>query len=118
MVAPTPTPEELARVTQAVIAKATRILQLVEAPLGTIGEVTELGVAVTRPDYQATELLYGLRWRDWGIVDIDVPVEDVIRQGLQTDPATYPPDRIPDVQRAIDSAVSWVLEALRGLGAA
>jgi hypothetical protein len=113
-----PTPEEAQRLVQCVIAKATRILALVEAPLGTWGEITEVGVAQTRPDYQLQELLYGLRYPPYTVVDIDVGTDDVIRQGLQTDPATYPPDKLPDVQRAIDAATNWVLHAVRGFGAA
>jgi hypothetical protein len=104
-----PTSEETERITQAVIHKATRILVLAGAPLGTFGELTEFGMPTVRPDYQVAELLFGLRLSEWEL-DLAglVTTDDVIRQGLQTDPATFPADRVPDVQRAIDSAVSWV----------
>jgi hypothetical protein len=106
------------RLTQAVLAKAVRILLLVEAPLGSFGELSEFGMAAVRPDYQQTELLYGLRFINW---DDDltalVTSDDVIRAGLQADPADFPEARMGDVDRAIEAAASWVAsELLDGLG--
>lgn len=116
------TPDEEARLIQAVAAKATRILMLAEAPLGVWGEITEMGVAQTRPDYQIRELLFGLHYRgadlDVDTITAAVDPEMVIRQGLQTDPANFPPDRLPDVERAIDAARSWVASEVVGFGAA
>ena len=65
MTLPAPTPSEEARLAQAIIAKATRILLLAATPLGLAGEVTEFGVATVRPDYQIKELLFGLHLPDW-----------------------------------------------------
>jgi hypothetical protein len=97
------------RLVQAVIQKATRILMLSKAPLGSWGELNEFGVATVRSDYEIQELLYGLRFVNW---DVDlmtlVDTDDVIRVGMQTDPTTFPTDRVPDVQRAIGGAVSWI----------
>jgi hypothetical protein len=79
------------------------------APLGTFGELTELGMSTVRPDYQIAELLFGLRLTEWDLaLDGLVTPDDVIRQGLQANPATFPAERLPDVERAIDTAVSWV----------
>lgn len=114
------TAEVTERLTQAVLAKAVRILLLVEAPLGSFGELSEFGMAVVRPDYQQTELLYGLRYTTW---DIDlttlVTADDVIRAGLQADGSDFPESRMVDVTRAIDAAVSWIAsELLDGIGVA
>ena len=116
----TPTPEQTARFAQAVIQKATRFLKLPEAPFGHSG-VMEWGTAQVRPDFEIQELLYGLRFREW---DIDlttlVTPDDVIRLGLQLDPADLGgPLETADVQRAIDAAVSWVAhQVLEGTGVA
>lgn len=111
----TPTAEQLERITQAIIAKATRILVSVEAPLGVWGELSEFGIATVRPDYQSDELLFGLRLTEW---DVDlttlVTADDVIRVGLQTVPADFPAERIPDVERSIAAAVSWLAEYVQG----
>ena len=120
MVAVAPTPEVEARLVQAVIAKAVRILLLIDAPLGSFGELTEFGQSTVRPDFQQAELLYGLRFIDW---DVDfttlVTTDDVIRAGLKAEPTDFPIARIPDVQRAIDAAASWVaVEILGGIGIA
>jgi hypothetical protein len=109
-----------ARLTQAVLAKAVRILLLVEAPMGSFGELSEFGMAMVRPDYQQTELLKGLRYINWE-EDLTALVtsEDVIRAGLQADPSDFPEARMGDVDRAIDAAVSWVAsEVLDGMGIA
>lgn len=94
---------------QAMIQKATRILMLSKAPLGSWGELNEFGVATVRADHEIAELLYGLRFVNW---DVDLPAlvttTTVIRVGLQTDPTTFPADRVADVQRAIDAAARWV----------
>jgi hypothetical protein len=108
----TPTDEQVEAFTQAIIAKATRIIVMGEAPLGTWGELTEFGIATVKPDYQIKELLYGLTLRNWdvdltGLVDTD----DVVRAGLQS-PEAFPAARVPDVQRAIDTAVAWVAHYL------
>jgi len=114
------TDEVTARLTQAVLAKAVRILLLVEAPLGTFGELSEFGQAAVRPDYQQTELLYGLRFVNWADdLSTLVSTSDVIRAGLQAPPADFPSANLPDVTRAIDAAASWVgSELLDGAGIA
>jgi hypothetical protein len=110
-----PTAAEEARLGQAAIAKATRFLVLPEAPLGSWGELSEFGMAVVRPDYAITELLFGLHFRhltiDW---DSIVTADDVIRVGLSADPATFPADKLPDVERALEAAISWVSAELEG----
>jgi hypothetical protein len=110
MTLPAPTDEWLARLAQTIIYKAARFFVALEAPLGMWGEMTEFGQAVIRRDYMTDELLKGMHLPDWTIVDIGtlVTVEDVIRAGLQADPATFPTARIPDVQRALDAALSWL----------
>ncbi len=110
----TPSAEQVEQITQAVIQKATRILALSHSPLGLWGGDVDFGPVPVRSDYEIAELLYGLRLVNW---DIDltslVTTEDVIRVGLQAaNPATYPVDQLPDVQRAIDAAVAWVAVAL------
>lgn len=103
------TAEATERLKQSVIQKATRILMLSKAPLGSWGELNEFGVATVRADYEIQELLYGLRFVNW---DVDLQaiatVDEVIRIGMQADPDTFPTDRLPDVQMAIDAASSWV----------
>ena len=121
MAVPSPTADDTERLMQACVAKATRILMLVEAPLGSWGEMTDLGVASVRPDYQIRELLFGLHYQpEW---DLDAVLEGataemVIRQGLQTDPASFPAERLPDVERALAAARSWIKLDLVGLGVA
>ena len=39
--------------------------------------------------------------------------DDVIRVGLQTDPADYPADKVGDVEDAIGAACSWIEDYLR-----
>lgn len=125
MTLPTPAPPTVLqeeRITQALIMKATRILVMADAPLGTWGEPTEFGLATVRPDYQIRELLYGLHLTvDVTAEDLAalVTVDDVIRNGLQLDPASLPTDRQDDVQRCIDAAADWVatnLEQSWGVG--
>lgn len=105
--------ETVERLKQAVIQKATRVLMLSGAPLGSWGALNEFGVATVRADHEVQELLYGLRFINW---DVDlvaaVDTDDVIRQGMQTEPADFPTARVPDVQRAIDTAASWVASYL------
>ena len=97
------------RIKQAVIQKATRILMLSKAPLGMWGELNEFGVATVRADYEIQELLFGLRFINWDVDPLTLAdTDDVIRIGLQADPATFPTDRVADVQMAIDGAASWV----------
>lgn len=115
----TPTSEQTERLTSAIIFKAVRFLKLPEAPFGHSG-ITEWGVAMVRPDFEVSELLYGLSYRNY---DLDltslVTVDDVVRVGLQMDPDDFPATSEPDVQRAIDSAVSWVADrVLYGIGIA
>ena len=116
MTLPAPSLNEEARLTQALIAKATRFFVQLEAPLGTIGELTDFGMATVRPDYQIRELLFGLHAADWTVEDLTalVTTDEVIRAGLQADPATFPAARIPDVQRAIDAAADWISKDLEG----
>lgn len=111
-----PTESQSARLALAAIGKATRLLVLPEAPLGTWGELTEFGAAVVRPDYSIGELLYGLHFRelepeDWADI---VTTDDVIRVGLNADPETFPAVKLPDVERALTSAIDWITEELRG----
>jgi hypothetical protein len=114
---PVPTPiEDEARLTQAVVAKAVRILSLVEAPLGLWGEMTDMGPASVKPDWQIRELLFGLHYSGMAVPEVSADV--VIRQGLQTDPATFPADKLPDIDRAIAAARSWIAHDLQGFGIA
>jgi len=111
----TPTDTQTARLAQAVIAKATRFLVLPEAPLGTWGEMGDLGIATVRPDYSIVELLYGLHFRDFDVDwDTIVSTDDVIRVGLAAEPDTFPTDKRPDVDRALAAAIDWINEELRG----
>lgn len=107
------TPETVDRLKQAVIQKATRILMLSGAPLGSWGALNEFGVATVRADHEVQELLYGLRFVNW---DVDltavVATDDVVRQGMGADPATFPTEKVPDVDRAIAAAASWVANYL------
>lgn len=118
---PAPTESQGARLAQAAIAKATRLLVLPEAPLGSWGELTEFGQAVVRPDYAISELLFGLRFLeleiDWAEL---VNAEDVIRVGLGVaDPTTFPAERLPDVERALTAAQDWIGQELtEGIGIA
>jgi len=97
------------RIKTAVIQKATRILMLSKAPLGSWGELNEFGVATVRADYEIQEILFGLRFVNWDVDPLTLATtDDVIRIGMQADPDTFPTDRIPDVQMAIDSAAWWV----------
>lgn len=112
-----PTEAQRARLTEAVIAKATRVLLLGEAPLGSWGDQDV--IAPVRPDHQIAELLYGLRYR---ALEVDLTslatADDVIRRGLQTDPAGFPADKRTDVENALLAACDWVAEALTGFGVA
>lgn len=108
----TPTPTQLERIAQAIVQKSTRILVMTQAPLGLWGTDSEFGSATVRPDYQTKELLFGLHVLEETDLSTLVVPEDVIRAGLGLDPDTFPTDRLPDVQRAIDSAVSWVSDDL------
>lgn len=94
----------------AIKAAANRQLQLTYAALGLVGEVTEFGVASVRPPYGIIEVLRGLRLPEWEVEDLAglVTTDDVIRAGLGVEPSTFPTDRIPDVQMAIDSAAEYV----------
>lgn len=104
------------RLKQAIIAKATRFLVMMEAPLGSWGEMTEFGMASVKPDYQIRELLYGMRFRGvpYDLATL-VTTEDVIRAGLQVtqdESYSFPAHRIPDVERAIGAACSWIEDYL------
>ena len=110
-----PSPEQSQRLAQAVIQKAARFYLMGESPLGTVGEVSEFGQAVLKPDYLVRETLYGLHHT----VEVDaaslmalVSAEDVIRVGLGTDPDGFPTVRLPDVDRALAAAVDWVVTNL------
>ena len=111
-----PTPEDEARLVQAVVAKAVRILSLIEAPLGVWGEMTDMGMASVKPDWQIRELLFGLHYS--GMPVPEVSADMVIRMGLQTDPASFPTDKLSDVERAIAAARSWIAHDLQGFGIA
>jgi hypothetical protein len=107
------------RLAQAIVQKATRVLMLAGAPLGHWGELSELGMAPVRPDYEVKELLYGLMFQPLPNLDSLVSTDDVIRQGLQVDPADFPAAKLPDVERAIGTACSWIEDYLReGVGIA
>jgi hypothetical protein len=112
---PAATPGQLARIKTAVIQKAARFLVFPEGPLGFFGEITELGQAVIRPDYQIRELLFGFHIAI-NVTDLAslVTTDDVIRAGLQANPDNFPVDRLPDVQRAIDAAADWIELELTG----
>jgi hypothetical protein len=113
-----PNAQQEARFAEAVLQKAIRFLKLPEAPFGHSG-VTEWGVASVQTDRQIEELLYGLRFQDWDIwLPGLVTTDDVIRVGLQIDPARSTANPA-DVQRAINAAASWVAErCLLGVGVA
>ena len=69
------------------------------------------------PPYNIDEMLYGLRRvPEWEVVDMAglVTTDEVIRAGLGVEPSTFPTDRIPDVQQAIDSAAEWVRQRVWG----
>jgi hypothetical protein len=106
---PAPTPLALERVKAALIQKAARFVIFPTGPLGLYGEMSEWGTPTAKPDYQIAELLKGLHLPDY---DVDlvglITTDDVIRNGLQADPSTFPAERLPDVQRAIDAATDWV----------
>lgn len=107
--------EQMLRMSEALIQKATRIYVLSQAPMGYTGDLVDEMVASVRPDYQIQELLYGLRFRNWAVnLAALATVDDVIRHGLQADPADFPVEKIPDVQRALSGAVSWVAEFVMG----
>lgn len=113
-VAITPTAADQERLDQAVLAKALRTYALAQAPLGTHGEVTEFGQAKVMPDYQITELLAGLVGVNWDY-DLDtVTAVDVIRLFGGYDPAGagWTPEKTADVERALQSARSWVASHL------
>lgn len=114
--ADTPTPDQAEALKLAVAYKAVRFLAFPGAPLGAWGEVGEggVGVVTVRSDAQIRELLYGLGGHEWEIPD--VTADDVIRAGFETDPATFPADRVADVERAIVAAKQWVSEYLRSNG--
>lgn len=103
----------------ALIQKATRFLVMSGAPLGRWGNSNEIGLSQIRPDYEVAEMLLGLRGQDWD-VDLEtlVSTDEVIRVGLQTEPGDYPLESLPDVERAISAACSWVASYLIGVGLA
>jgi hypothetical protein len=72
-------------------------------------------MATVRPDYSILELLYGLHFLelelDWDTV---VTADDVIRNGLNADPATFPTDKVGDVERALTAAEDWIEHELAG----
>lgn len=110
-VPPAPTAEQEAQLAEAVIQRAARNLVGHTGPLGFFGEVTEFGQAISRPDYQTQEYLKGLRTTvTVTVADLLALVsnEDVIRAGLQADPATFPAARIPDVERARTAAAAQI----------
>lgn len=100
------------RLTQAIVFKATRFYLMAQAPFGHWGEMTEEGLAMIRPDYEVRELLYGMRFKPVGELESLVDTDLVIRQGLQQDPDDFPADKVPDVERAIGAACSWVEDFL------
>lgn len=116
----TPTAGQNARLAAAAIAKATRFLVLPEAPLGSWGEMSEYGMAVVRPDHSIRELLEGLHFTELGIDWASIVTnDDVIRNGLQADPADLPAERLPDITRALAAAEEWIeLELAEGIGIA
>lgn len=108
MTLPAPSPGETARLQSALIQKAARFLILHNDPLG-FGDLGEFGPVSVRPDYPTRDLLYGLRHTvDLTGLDTLVTTDDVIRNGLGADPALFPTERLPDVQREIDAAADWI----------
>ena len=115
MTLPAPTLGEEAQLRQAVTAAANRQVQLVMAALGLVGD--EFGQARVLPPYNIDEMLYGLRRvPEWTVEDMAglVSTDQVIRAGLGVEPSTFPVDRVPDVQQAIDSAAEWVRQRVWG----
>jgi hypothetical protein len=114
MTLPAPTLGQEERLKTALIQKAARFLIFPEGPLGFFGEISELGQPFVRPDYQIRELLFGLHLTEWTVEDLAgmVTTDDVIRAGLQAKPATFPTDRLPDVQRSIEAAADWIMTEL------
>lgn len=117
MADPVPTEEQVAAMALAVIYKAARFLMLPNSPLGAWGEFGDGGVAVVslKPDYAIQEMLLGLHFQNWAVdLTQEVSTADVIRVGLETDPGSFPADKLPDVQRAIDASIHWVAQDLLG----
>lgn len=102
------TDSQTERVTQAVIQKAGRLMKFPEAPFGHSG-VSDWGPARVLADNQIEELLMGLRFQEWDILyeDLAITPEDVIRVCFKSNEDDYQGDT-DDIQRAIDSAISWV----------
>lgn len=104
-----PTAAQEAQLKEAMISKAARIYVMTGASLGYVGEISEMGSATLRPDYQIRELLEGLRFIDW---DVDltaiVDADEVIRAGLGADPTSYTAAQSALVDQAIAAAASWV----------
>jgi len=115
MTLPAPTDGQTERLKSAIIQKATRFLVIHHDPLG-FGDIGELGPVSVRPDYPTRDFLYGLHVPEWEVADWETLVtpDDVIRNGLGADPAQFPTDRLPDVQREIDAAVDWVKTEIHG----
>ena len=110
MTLPVATTNDEARIASAIIFKASRFKGFPDAPFGFAGEVGEFGVATVQTDRATVEMLYGLlAGVDLAEVDLDalVTTDDVI-VAMGHDPATYPTDLVPVIQRALDSAVSWI----------
>jgi hypothetical protein len=112
---PAPTEGQTERLRSAIIQKATRFLVIHHDPLG-FGDIGELGPVSVRPDYPTRDFLFGLHAPDWEVEDLAALVtpDDVIRNGFGADPAQFPPERIPDVQREIDAAADWIRTELHG----
>jgi hypothetical protein len=110
MTLPDPTAGQTERIRSALIQKAARFLILPTGPLGFYGEMSEWGTPTAKPDYQIAELLYGLHYAIAEVEDLAglVTTDEVIRNGLQADPSSFPAERLPDVQRAIDAAADWI----------
>jgi hypothetical protein len=114
MTLPDATAGQTERLRSALIQKAARFLIFPTGPLGFYGEMSEWGTPTAKPDYQIAELLKGLHQTVAEIEDLAglITTDDVIRNGLQADPTTFPAERLPDVQRAIDAAADWVRDEL------
>lgn len=107
-----------AQLKQAIIGKAVRFYEQMQAPLGML-DLGDLGSTRVGPDFQTQELLYGLRFR--GVpYDLStlVTVNDVIRAGLEIGAGgSLASEKQQDVQRALDAACAWIeTELNEGIG--
>ncbi len=113
----TPSTNEAQRLKSAIISKAVRLLVLPEAPFGSFGETADFGgMQVTvKPDYAIKETLYGLVGQHLILTSLTIVIADVIRNGLNIDPADFPSYKNVDVTRALNAATDWVDNYINGV---